>query len=240
MSIWEGRLATAATQLTVARPIAALLGGELGHYVFDRNQRQDQPAENQLAFTVGVIALSAKMAKSDGVVTKDEVNAFKEAFKISDLEMRQAAHIFNLAKLDVAGYEACAEQLVTVFKGNRKLLEDVLDGLFHIAKADEALHPQEEQFLGQVAKRFGFTDTEFSYIKARHVIAAKRNPYDVLGVKPSVSDEELKSHYRRLVADNQPDKLMARGVPEEFVTIATEKLATITKAYDAIVKERQA
>jgi DnaJ like chaperone protein len=239
MSIWE-RLATAANQLTVARPIAALLGGESGHDVFDRNQRQDQPAENQLAFTVGVIALSAKMAKSDGVVTKDEVNAFKEAFKISDLEMRQAAHIFNLAKLDVAGYEACAEQLVTVFKGNRKLLEDVLDGLFHIAKADEALHPQEEQFLGQVAKRFGFTDTEFSYIKARHVIAAQRNPYDVLGVKPSVSDEELKSHYRRLVADNQPDKLMARGVPEEFVTIATEKLATITKAYDAIVKERQA
>jgi DnaJ like chaperone protein len=239
MSIWE-RLATAATQLTVARPIAALLGGESGHDVFDRNHRQDQPAENQLVFTVGVIALSAKMAKSDGVVTKDEVNAFKEAFKISDLEMRQAAHIFNLAKLDVAGYEACAEQLVTVFKGNRKLLEDVLDGLFHIAKADEALHPQEEQFLGQVAKRFGFTDTEFSYIKARHVIAAKRNPYDVLGVKPSVSDEELKSHYRRLVADNQPDKLMARGVPEEFVTIATEKLATITKAYDAIVEERQA
>jgi DnaJ like chaperone protein len=236
MSIWE-RLATAATQLTVARPIAALLGGESGHDVFDRNQRQDQ---NQLAFTVGVIALSAKMAKSDGVVTKDEVNAFKEAFKISELEMRQAAHIFNLAKLDVAGYEACAEQLVTTFQGNRKLLEDVLEGLFHIAKADEALHPGEEQFLGQVAKRFGFTDTEFSYIKARHLTTAKRNPYDVLGVRPSVSNEELKSHYRMLVADNQPDKLAARGVPEEFVTIATEKLATITEAYEAIVKEREA
>jgi DnaJ like chaperone protein len=216
MSIW-GKLATAATQLTVAGPIAALLGGESGHDVFDRNQKRDQSAENQVAFTVGVIALSAKMAKSDGMVTQDEVNAFKEAFKVSAPEMRQAAHIFNLAKLDVAGYEACAEQLVTVFKGNRKLLEDVLDGLFHIAKADEALHPQEEQFLGEVAKRFGFTDTEFNYIKARHVIAAKRDPYDVLGVKPSVSNEELKSHYRRLIADNQPDKLMARGVPEEFV-----------------------
>jgi DnaJ like chaperone protein len=154
--------------------------------------------------------------------------------------MRQAAHIFNLAKLDVAGYEACAEQLVTTFEGNRKLLEDVLEGLFHIAKADEALHPGEERFLGQVAKRFGFTDTEFNHIKARHLIAAKRDPYDVLGVKPSVSNEELKSHYRRLVADNQPDELVARGVPEEFVTIATEKLATITEAYEAIVKEREA
>jgi DnaJ like chaperone protein len=236
MSIW-GKLSTATAQLSIAGPIAALLGGESGQ--FDRNRKQDQRAENQVAFTVGVIALSAKMAKSDGVVTKDEVDAFKEAFKVSDLEMRQAARIFNLAKLDVAGYEACAEQLVTAFKGNRKLLEDVLEGLFHIAKADEALHPGEEQFLSQVAKRFGFTDTEFSYIKARHLIAGKRNPYDVLGVKPSVSNEELKSHYRRLVADNQPDKLMARGVPEEFVTIATEKLAAINEAYNAVIKERE-
>ena len=152
--------------------------------------------------------------------------------------MKQAARIFNLAKQDMTGYEPCAEQLVTAFKGNRKLLEDVLEGLFHVAKADEEVHPQEEQFLGQVAKLFGFTDTEFSYIKARHVTAVKRNPYDVLGVKPSVGDEELKSRYRMLVADNHPDQLIARGVPKEFVTIATEKVATLSEAYNAIVKER--
>ena len=192
-----------------------------------------------MAFIVGVIVLGAKMAKADGVVTRDEVDAFKDAFKVSDAEMKQAARVFNLAKQDVAGYETCAEQLVIVFKGNRKMLEDVLDGLFHIAKADEALHPQEEQFLGHVAQRFGFTDTEFGYIKARHITAAKRNPYDVLGVNPSVSNKELESHYRRLVADNQPDKLVARGVPEEFVTIATEKLAAINEAYDAIAKKRK-
>jgi DnaJ like chaperone protein len=139
---------------------------------------------------VGVIVLGAKMAKADGSVTTDEVKAFKEAFNVSAAEMKQAAHVFNLAKQDMAGYEACAEQLVTLFRGNRKLLEDVLGGLFHIAKADDEVHPQEEQFLGQVAKLFGFTDTEFSYIKARHVIAAERNPYDVLGVEPSVGDED--------------------------------------------------
>ena len=95
-----------------------------------------------MAFTVGVIALAAKMAKADGVVTKDEVKAFKTAFKVSDAEMKQGARVFNLAKQNVAGYEDCAEQLVIVFKGNRKMLEDVLEGLFHIAKADAALHPQ--------------------------------------------------------------------------------------------------
>ncbi len=236
MSIW-GRLATATADLSIGGQIAALLGSGAAVNVRDRHKEQER-LENQLPFTVGVIVLGAKMAKADGSVTTDEVKAFKEAFNVSAEEMKQAARLFNLAKQDMTGYEPCAEQLVTVFKGNRKLLEDVLEGLFHIAKADEEVHPQEEQFLGQVAKLFGFTDTEFSYIRARHVVAAKRNPYDVLGVKPPISDDELKSHYRMLVADNQPDKLIARGVPKEFVTIATEKVATLSEAYDAIVKER--
>ena len=60
-----------------------------------------------------------------------------------------------------------------MFEGNPKLLEDVLDGLFHIAKSDGVLHPREEQFLAGVAKRFGLTDTEFAYVKARHVIGTK-------------------------------------------------------------------
>ena len=89
-------------------------------------------------------------------------------------------------------------------KGDRKLLEDVLEGLFHIAKADDEVHPQEEHFLGQLAKQFGFTDTEFNYIKARHTVGANRNPYDVLGVKQSISDDERKSHYRILTDRQRP------------------------------------
>ena len=148
MSIW-GKLAGAAAGLAVGGPIGALLGGVAGHYVIDRDQQQDGPAENQVAFTVGVIALGAKMAKADGVVTMDEVNAFKEVFKVPEGEMKNVARVFNLAKQDVAGYEAYAEQLAAMFKGNRKLLEDVLEGLFHIAKADDTLHPNEERFLKQ-------------------------------------------------------------------------------------------
>ena len=152
MSIW-GKLAGAAAGLAIGGPIGALLGGVAGHYVIDRDQEQDGPAENQVAFTVGVIALGAKMAKADGVVTMDEVNAFKEVFKVPEGEMKNVARVFNLAKQDVAGYEAYAEQLAAMFKGNRKLLEDVLEGLFHISKADNSLHPREEKFLHEVAKR---------------------------------------------------------------------------------------
>ena len=153
--------------------------------------------------------------------------------------MTNVARVFNLAKQDVTGYEAYAEQLAVMFKGNRKVLEDVLEGLFHIAKADRVLHENETLFLVlKVAKRFGITEIEFSYIKARHAAPTKRNPYDVLGVKPSMGDDELKSHYRKLVVENHPDKLMARGVPKEFVAIATEKVAAINEAYGQIAKER--
>src|SRR6476660_2452052 len=141
MSIWE-KVAGAATGMVRSGPIGAFLGG----------RAQDGPAEDHVSFTVGVIALGAKMAKADGVVTDDEVNAFKEVFKIPEGEMKNVANIFNLAKKDVTGYEAYAEQLAAMLKGNRKLLEDVLEGLFHIAKADKVLHPREVEFLGQVAK----------------------------------------------------------------------------------------
>ena len=70
------------------------------------------------------------------------------------------------------------------------------------------------------------------------MIVTKRNPYDVLGVTPSIGSDELKSHYRKLVAENHPDKLMARGVPKEFVAIATEKVSAINEAYGQIAKER--
>jgi DnaJ like chaperone protein len=233
MSIWE-RLASAVAQSSVGPSIGTLFGG--GTEV--EREPRDRSADNEVPFTVGVIALSAKMAKADGVITRDEVKAFKEAFRVSDGEMKHVARIFNLAKEDVTGYEDFAEDLVSVFKGDRRLLEDVLEGLFHIAKADETLHPQEEQFLRNVAKRFGLTDTEFNYIKARHVVATERNPYDVLGINSSVSNDELKSHYRGLIADNNPDKLLARGVPKEFVTIANKRIAAIDAAYDAIVKQR--
>jgi len=242
MSLWK-RLAGAASglaadaHLTGDGSIGNLLKAAGQRYVFGR-QNYDDMAEHQVAFTVGVIALGAKMAKADGIVTRDEVLAFKEVFKVPDGEMENVSRIFNLAKQDTFGYESYASQLASLLKDNHRLLEDVLEGLFHIAKADQTLHPQEERFLRNVAKRFGLTDTEFNHIKARYVVATERNPYDVLGVNPSVSNDELKSHYRKLIADNNPDKLLGRGVPKEFVTIANKRVAAIDAAYDAILKQR--
>jgi DnaJ like chaperone protein len=210
-----------------------LAGGHISHH------DNDSSAQHQVAFTIGVIALGAKMAKADGVVTRDEVIAFKEVFKVPEGEMENVSRVFNLAKQDVVGYEAYANQLASLLKGNRKLLEDVLEGLFHIAMADGVFHPNEEQFLADVAQRFGFTRTQFNYIKARHVSAAKSDPYEVLGIAPGIDDDTLKSHYHKLVLDNHPDRMIARGVPPEFVSLAGKKVAAINAAYEELAKERR-
>ena len=238
MSIW-GKIAGAATGLAIGGPIGALLGGLAGHYAIDReNDQAAELQEREVAFSMGVIALGAKMAKADGVVTKDEVAAFKDVFKVPESELKNVARLFNLAKQDVRGYDSYAKQLARMFRDDRETLKAVLDGLFHIAKADELLHPSEEQYLASVARIFGFSETEFAYIRARHLKAKERSPYDVLEVDPSISNDELKKHYRHLVRENHPDRLMSRGVPEEFIEIANKKIAAINQAYDEIAKER--
>lgn len=237
MTIW-GKLTGAAAGLAVGGPIGALIGGLAGHFIVDNDSPQAAEEERQIAFTVGVIALGAKMAKVDGVVTKNEVHAFKEVFKVPEDEMENVARIFDLAKQSVMGFESYAKQLSALFKNDRELLKDVLDGLFHIAKADDMIHKAEENYLATVAKHFGFTEAEFRCIKARHMHVSARDPYDVLQVPRSITDEALRAHYHKILMDNHPDRLVARGVPKEYVETATRKVAAINAAYQEIRQER--
>ncbi|NVK33739.1 MAG: DnaJ family molecular chaperone [Rhodobacteraceae bacterium] len=190
-----------------------------------------------VGFTVAMIALSAKMAKADGVVTADEVIAFQELFEVPTGEEQNVARLFNLAKEDVAGFEIYAKKLADLFPYDRLTLIDILDGLFYIAKADGVVHEDEVSYLERVAEIFGLTSREFSRMMARHARAAG-DPYLVLGLGPEASDEELKSRYRREVRETHPDRLIARGVPEEFVRIANDRMASLNDAWGQIRQER--
>jgi DnaJ like chaperone protein len=209
---------------------------DLAH-VFGLGREAGKP-ENDVAFTIGVIALSAKMAKADGIVSPMEVAAFKQVFQSSPAEASNVARIFNLAKQDVAGYQTYADQIAALLEDDKKLRQDVLEGLMHVATADGGMHPKEDVFLRDIAQRFGFTDSEYRFFRARFV-ADNDNPYDVLKLSPDASSAQIRAQYRKLVSDNHPDKLMGRGVPAEFVDIATRKLAAINAAYDAIARERR-
>ncbi len=106
--VYLGEADRAAAGLAIGGPIGALIGGVAGHIAIDCGRESNSDPDKQVAFTVGVIALGAKMAKADGVVTRDEIQAFKEVFKIPKGEEQNVARIFNLAKQDVAGFELYA------------------------------------------------------------------------------------------------------------------------------------
>lgn len=238
MSIW-GKLAGAAAGLGVGGPLGAVLGGLGGHLVVDWDSEPAEP-DKHLAFTIGVIGLGAKMAKVDGHVTKDEVQAFKEVFRVPDSELQNVARIFDLAKQHVAGFEAYAKQLARLFRDDREMLHNILEGLFHIAEADRVLQTTERDYLATVARHFGIDDAEFRTILARHYAAERDGPYQVLGVSPEIGDDDLHRHYRKLMVQNHPDKLMSRGLPQEMVDIANKKIAAMNEAYDEIRRARLA
>jgi DnaJ like chaperone protein len=192
--------------------------------------------ERSVAFTIGMIALGAKMAKADGTVTGDEVKAFGQVFQVPEKDRAAVQRVFNLAKQDIAGFESYAQQVAALFVPGSSMLESVLDGLFHIAKADGAVHEDELEFLSRVAEVFGFKKESFNSIRARHVVLAN-DPYDILGVKRDASFESIKKVHRELVRSLHPDKHIADGMPEELVMIATERLARINEAFDRIKKD---
>ena len=192
----------------------------------------------QLTFTVAMIALSAKMAKADGVVTQDEINVFQTMFEIPEGEERNVARMFNLFKQDVAGYDSYASQIAKLYEEEPDALADIVDGLFLIAAADGVMHNREMLYLEHVSEIFGIPERCFERIKMRHVKPDEQDPYTILEADRSMSDKELKSRYRKLVRETHPDIMIARGVPEEFVRISTEKLATINHAWSQIVLER--
>lgn len=228
MSLWSA-LAAAASAIQAS-----------GAHLFDRLASlvgAGSEARNSVAFSAAMIALSAKMAKADGVVTTDEEIAFFNLFDIPPGEERNVARVFDLAKQDVAGFDAYARRIAGLFTEQRETLVDILDGLFHIAKADGYVHEAELAYLEHVAEIFAIDERCFQQIRARHVISGA-DPYKVLGVEPSASDAEVKRQYRRQVAESHPDRLIARGVPEEFVRIANDRMAALNEAWRQVSLER--
>ncbi len=198
------------------------------------------PGDTSEDFAVKVIALGAKMAKADGVVTPDEIVAFKEYFQIPKSEVKNVAKVFNMAKRDVLGYEEYARQLVKLSGNDRQVLESILDGLFYIANADNILHPGEEEFLRSVAKIFGLSDADFTYLLGYHSKSLKDNPYGLLGVSPDISDEALDKHHKTLVKKYHPDVLAGSGACKTRVAELEKKLSHINAAMDDIRKSRKA
>lgn len=228
MSIW----------LRIAEALSALANGEGLGAVFDRLRAAPNP-EKSVGFTIAILALAAKMAKADGIVTRDEVSAFRSIFTLPPAELDNAARVFNLARQDVAGFDSYARKVAGLFNptgqtlcaDDQNILIDILEALFAIAMADGAYHPREDEFLAHVAQIFGLDARCFGAVRARYVDGAPRDPFAVLGAAPDASIEQLRAAWRTAVKANHPDGMIARGIPPEAVQLAARRLIAINEAW---------
>jgi DnaJ like chaperone protein len=236
MTIWE-RILDAAARLASGESLGVLLG--LSQQTPDGGERDgEHPGLRQIGFTVGVIALGAKMARADGEVSDAEIQAFRNFFKVPPGEEKNVERFFNLAKRDVAGFESYAKQVAALFPDAPEILENVLEGLFEIAKADGQIDAAEADYLAKVARLFGLNSNRFERAKAAALGVIECEPCVILGIDPLATDEQIRDAWLRQVRANHPDRLIAQGLPEEAIAMANRKLALINDAYDRLRRER--
>jgi len=222
MSIWK----------RISDALAVLAQGEGLSAVFEKLRT---PPERTIGFTIAVIALGAKMAKADGLVTRDEVTAFRQVFHIPASETQNAARVFDLARKDVAGFDLYAARIRDMFGAGHQALVDLLEGLFYIAVADGRYHPNENVFLEEVARIFGVQSRDFVNMRSRFVPDENPDPYCILGIEPTADAETVRQAWRALVREYHPDRMIARGVPEEAMKLAEKRLIQANWAYEEIL-----
>ena len=252
MKIW-GKIVGGTAGFALGGPIAGLLGVIAGHavdqYVLEERPSGettpavprdpgDHPGLRQIAFTIGVIALGAKMAKVDGEVSRREVEAFSSFFQVPAGEGRNVERFFDLAKRDAAGFEPYARQVAALFPDAPEILENVLEGLFDIAKADGPVTAEEAEYLSRVASIFGLSAERFERARAAALGVIECEPCVILGIDPLATDEQIREAWLRQVRAHHPDRLLAEGLPEEAIAVANRKLALINDAYDRLRRQR--
>ncbi len=253
MSYW-GKLLGGIAGFAAGGPVGAMIGAALGHAAesgampkFSLGDSPLNPARlaallggKQQLFAVGIVVLSAKLAKVDGPVVRDEIDAFKRQFRIPPESVKDIGRLFDQARDSSEGWEPYAKQLGESFADNRGLLEDVLSALFAIARADKPVNPAEQVMLRRVHTLFGLDRVAWDGASGGTTRATPGgdDPYAVLGVPRTTSDEDLRKAWLKLIRENHPDTLASKGVTPDFIARAGDKVARVNAAWDRIKRER--
>ena len=237
MSIW-GNLVGGFIGFSFAGPIGALIGSIIGGKISSARKGgfQQSFAQSQQLFAISLVILTAKLAKADGQVSKEELIAIKEKLKIPDHEIDQVGKIFNKAKEDSLGYEPYAKQIAQIYRSNPAVLDEVINILFYIAEADGKVSDSELAMIKNIAQIFNLTDIQFEGIKESRRGSDKLNPYIVLGCTSNDDFATIRKKYLQLSKEHHPDALISKGVPQEVIEESKKKMRAINSAFDKIEK----
>ena len=237
MSIW-GKIIGSATGFTFGGPLGALVGGIAGHAVdkiHPKDKLSEEKALKQIGFTIGVVVLSAKMAKADGNVTKEEIIAFRKKVDVPINEIKNVGRLWDQARRTTDGFEIYAQQIANLLGKKSPVLEELLNLLLFIAKADGIISPEEISYLKKVSIIFGFLENDFERIYSSNM-GNHMDPYQVLGVSQDTPIKNIKIKWKILAINHHPDRLIAKGMPEDFIEKSTARLQEINNAWDIIQK----
>lgn len=242
---WMGKIVGGTIGFALGGPLGAILGATFGHAfdtgsdldTTDHRPRLSPVEQNQLTFFVAAFSMLAKLARADGRVTREEIASI-EGFMSNDLRLDPqsrdaAANIFRTA-LDAPGtFEDFARQFYSQFHHQPQLVELMIDILLRVAVSDGRMTQAEENLIMSAVRLFNFSPHRYQQLKAQYVQTDDKD-YAVLGCNPDDSDEQIKRCYRQRVQEYHPDKIAAKGLPEEFTRFAQDKFREIQEAWDRI------
>jgi len=250
---WFGKLTFGTLGLLLGGPLGAIAGAAMGHMLVDKKFEVPDPQtrsipgpefgqaeQAQATYFISLFSILGKMSKIDGLVTKDEiavVQGFINTLPMEEREKQFARQVFNEAKNSQYAIEDFADQLYLAIQNQPALVISFFSLLFKIAAADGRLHPAEENALKSIKLIFRLSDRQYDDIKAVYFQELDKH-YKMLNCTPDSSIEEIKSNYKKLVKDFHPDKIMSKGLPEEFIEFAEGRFREIQESYEKIAKER--
>ncbi|MDF7673818.1 TerB family tellurite resistance protein [Acetobacteraceae bacterium ESL0709] len=275
MAVW-GKLFGGAAGFVAGGPVGAAMGFALGHLadtkrlldaptgtwgthfktkgspdpdnaaMFTAAKMASLLGKNDQLFGLGVIALSAKLAKIDGVVNKEEIQAFRTCYQFPQENLPEIGKIFDRARNRTDDFEMYAQELGQAYKNNLAPLEGLLGSLFYLARADlpkgAPLTPQELDYLQRVHKAFGLSQAAWERAESGRPRSAASeaipDAYRILGVARSATIEEIRIRWRVLVREYHPDILAQRSMSDQQRLQAQERVAKINAAWDQIKRDR--
>jgi DnaJ like chaperone protein len=263
--VWQGKALGALIGVVAAGPVGAVFGTFIGH-LFDvqaesaRDEASEDgappasPAQVQEAFFRATFQAMGHLAKADGRVSEDEIRAARammSEFRLGEREVQLAIELFTQGKARDFPLDPLLRELRRVCRQRPDLCRMFVQIQLQTALWGASLNPAGRAVLARICAALGISAYEVVQMEAllRMQQAARRpegrptvdrvaEAYEVLGVARTASDAEVKKAYRRLMNQNHPDKLVAKGLPESMTKVAEEKTRQIRAAYELLREAR--
>ena len=255
---WWGTLLGGTLGFMFGGPLGALLGAALGRN-FDRGIKitdehgafgAGQQERVQAAFFTTTFSVMGHIAKADGKVSKDEIaaaNSIMGRMQLNAQQRKAAIRLFDEGKKTGFPLHDVLQQFRRECSRRHNLMQMFLEIQIATAMADGHFHASEKRVIFTIGEQLGFSRADIEHLfsmssgtgrtpgEQRQTLA---QAYEILGVAKTASDAEVKKAYRRMMSQHHPDKLIAKGLPEEMIKLATEKTQQIRAAYEQIKDSR--